>query len=57
VGATAHLSFEFRADLGDNQAQQFSMSGRLMLVRDRGGWKVFGYDIARDDAKPVGVGR
>lgn len=53
VGATANVSFVFEATEPGDEAQPFSLKGRLMLVRQGGTWVVFGYDVAPRDGGPL----
>jgi hypothetical protein len=55
VGASARVNLGFEADLPGGDTVPFTLSGRLLLEEDDGTWSVFGYDVARDDAAPVGA--
>lgn len=47
VGATARFLLKFRTE-GDVK-RKVRVQGRLMLTRDRAGWRIFGYDVAKGD--------
>ncbi len=52
AGVTARVHLRFVANRGDKPAKRVDVTGRLMLTRKRtGGWKVFGYDLAKDTRK------
>jgi hypothetical protein len=55
VGASARVDLRFEADLPGGDTVPFTLKGRLLLEEDEGTWSVFGYDVARDDAAPVGA--
>lgn len=55
VGASARVNLGFEADLPGGDTVPFTLRGRLLLEEDEGTWSVFGYDVARDDAAPVGA--
>ena len=46
VGVTARFRLDFRTE-GDLK-RRVRVHGRLMLTRDGPGWRVFGYDVAKD---------
>jgi hypothetical protein len=54
LGATAQVQFAFDATTSDESAQRLVLDGRLLLIRTRNGWAVFGYDVASDDGTAVG---
>lgn len=49
--ATVHLAFD--ATMADGSTRPLVLDGRFMLVADREGWSIFGYDVAFDDGAPV----
>ncbi|MGZ4452050.1 MAG: hypothetical protein ACXVWU_09565 [Nocardioides sp.] len=55
AGVTARVTVRYVADRGDKAAQQVTVTGRLALTRAAGGWKIFGYDLARS-VRTVGEG-
>lgn len=56
AGVTAHVRLVFRQEKASGRAQRVTVTGRLLLNRDRrNSWKVFGYDVARS-VVPVGKG-
>lgn len=46
IGATAHVRFDFVADLGE-QPEPFSLRGQFFVERQGRSWTIFGYDVAR----------
>lgn len=46
IGATAHVRFDFRAEVGE-QPEPFSLHGQFFLQRRDEEWTIFGYDVAR----------
>lgn len=52
VAATAAVDFRFEVTQ-DGTTSTATLQGRLMLVRERGAWAVFGYDVALDDGGTV----
>ncbi len=55
AGVTARVRLVYVADRGDAGSTRVTTSGRLLLTRQRSGWKIFGYDVARS-AVPVEKG-
>lgn len=56
AGVDARIRLEVVADRGDRPDRRVTLTGRLMLTRaERGGWEIFGYDVARSTA-PAGKG-
>lgn len=56
VGASAKVAFDFEAtEPGAEEAQPFSLRGRMMLTPGADTWSVFGYDVARDDVPATGA--
>lgn len=52
MGATAAVDFRFEVtQKGTTSAAR--LRGRLLLVRERGAWSVFGYDVALNDGGAV----
>ena len=49
IGATAHVLFKFVAEMPGGRTVPFTLSGRILLVKQDTTWFVFGYDLARDD--------
>jgi hypothetical protein len=49
LGATARVAFEFGASDDEGEEQGFTLVGRLMLAPDGDSWKIFGYDVRRND--------
>lgn len=49
--ATVHLAFD--ATMADGSTRELVLDGRFMLVADREGWSIFGYDVTFDDGAPV----
>lgn len=47
AGVSARVTVRYVADRGDKAAKQVTVTGRLSLTRTAGGWKIFGYDLAR----------
>ncbi len=47
VGATARFLLKFRTE-GDRD-RRVRVQGRLLLTRERAGWRIFGYDVAKGD--------
>lgn len=45
VSATAHVRLRFRTE--GKVSRRFRVSGRLMMTRREGRWRVFAYDVAR----------
>lgn len=45
VGVTAR--FELKFETAGDYERRVRVGGRLMLSRQEGGWKIFGYDVAR----------
>ena len=54
MGATAAVDFRFEVTQNGTTSTA-SLRGRLLLVRERGAWSVFGYDVALDDGGAVGA--
>ena len=54
AGATARFRLVFRTT--GNAERRVLVSGRLVLTRVKGKWKVFGFDVKRS-AMPVGADR
>jgi hypothetical protein len=49
LGATAAVDFRFVVTDESGEQRRLALTGRLMLVPERGGWRIFGYDVTRDD--------
>jgi hypothetical protein len=49
LGATAAVDFRFVVTDEAGEQLPLALTGRLMLVPERGGWRIFGYDVTRDD--------
>ena len=49
LGASAAVDFRFVVTDEAGDRRPLSLSGRLMLVPERSGWRIFGYDVTRDD--------
>lgn len=47
VGATARFLLKFRTE-GD-RSRRVRVQGRLLLTREKAGWRIFGYDVAKGD--------
>jgi hypothetical protein len=54
-GASARVDFRFVATDGDGEARGLTLAGRLLLTPERGAWKIFGYDVRRNDDARVGA--
>lgn len=54
-GATATVHFTFEATTEDGSTQPVTLDGRFLLVAEREGWSVFGYDVRFDDGGGVPV--
>jgi hypothetical protein len=54
AGASADVRFRFTVDDGD-QSRTFRMVGRVSLVREVDDWRIFAYDVSRQDP-PEGQG-
>lgn len=48
-GATAHVDLRMTAHLKDRSTSSFMVTGRLYLVRDGSHWRIFGYDLSRQE--------
>jgi len=54
LGATARVAFEFDVSQDQGGDQELTLEGRLMLAPEGGSWKIFGYDVDRNDpAEPA----
>jgi hypothetical protein len=50
VGATARVRMTFVADEGgDAGRKRLAVTGRLLLTKEHGRWRIFGYDLAAAD--------
>jgi hypothetical protein len=49
AGASARVRFRFAALQQEGEPRVFSMSGRLGLVPEGEGWRIFAYQVRRDD--------
>lgn len=49
VGVTAHVQLRFRTT--GSASKKVQVSGRLLLSPGKHGWQVFGYDVAKGDAR------
>jgi hypothetical protein len=47
------VHFAFDATMEDGSTRPLVLDGRFLLVADREGWSIFGYDVALDDGAPV----
>jgi hypothetical protein len=45
VGVTTRFALGFRTD--GKVSRDFTVTGRLLMTRTKGGWRIFGYDVAR----------
>jgi hypothetical protein len=45
VGVTARFALGFRTE--GELSREFRVTGRLLMTRNNGGWRIFGYDVAR----------
>lgn len=50
AAATAHLTLRFRTD--GRVSRRYRVSGRLMLTRQDGSWRIFAYDVAKSHSEP-----
>jgi hypothetical protein len=49
LGATAAVDLRFVVTDEAGEQRPLTLTGRLMLVPEPGGWRIFGYDVTRDD--------
>lgn len=54
VAATAHVALKFRTE--GQVSRRYRVSGRLMLTRQDGSWRVFAYDVAKSHSESGGRG-
>jgi hypothetical protein len=54
LGATARIDFTFDVTEAGGSARALRLQGRLMLAPENGSWKIFGYDVNRDDLPAAG---
>ncbi|MDQ3615812.1 MAG: hypothetical protein M3393_04150 [Actinomycetota bacterium] len=48
AGVTAQIRLVYVVDRGDRDGTRVTISGRLLLTREKSGdWQIFGYDVAR----------
>jgi hypothetical protein len=45
VGVTTRFALGFRTE--GEVSRDFTVTGRLLMTRTKGGWRIFGYDVAR----------
>ena len=54
-GVSARVRFRFAVHDGGEEPATFGMAGRLSLVPEQGGWRIFAYDVSRQDPPTEGV--
>lgn len=49
AGASARVRFQFEASRAGGSSTPFTLTGRFALVPVQGGWRIFSYDVSRQD--------
>ncbi len=50
-GATARVRLRLVGERQDGSSASYIVAGRLYLTRDRGTWRIFGYDLHREERR------
>ncbi len=48
-GATARLALRFTGETEEGKSASYAVIGSLYLTRDKGHWRIFGYDLVRKE--------
>jgi hypothetical protein len=54
AGASAAVDWVFAVDRGDRSPERVHLQGRLLLTKEKGAWRIFGYDVHRSSTRGSG---